>query len=176
MEDYKLELISLKYIDKIKKFKEELESVNSSMDGAGNLKHFSDMEKYVLDCKLYESKDTCPPHMSISYEYLCIYKNNVVGMINLRPEANNHPMLKEYGGHIGYCVSPLYRRMGVASFMLEEVKQICRDNYHLDKILITCLKDNEASRRTIIKCGGLYEKDVYFAPANANLERYWIKL
>jgi len=176
MNTYRFELISLRYLKQIQKFKEELESVNSSMDGAGRLKHFDDMEKYVLDCKLYENKETCPPLMSTSYQYICLLNDDIVGMLNLRTKADEHPMLKEYGGHVGYCVSPLYRKMGVATYMMKEVKQICKDIYHLDKILITCLKDNEASRKTILSSGGVYERDTYYAPAKAVLERYWIKL
>jgi predicted acetyltransferase len=43
-------------------------------------------------------------------------------------------------------------------------------------VLITCLKDNEGSRRTIQKCGGLYESTVYEPSEGEYLERYWIDL
>ncbi len=44
----------------------------------------------------------------------------------------------------------------------------------LEKVLITCAVENEASRKTIIACGGVFDKTV-----NENgeiLERYFIYL
>jgi len=43
-------------------------------------------------------------------------------------------------------------------------------------VLITCIDDNEASRRTILKNGGEYESTVFEPNAGINLQRYWIDL
>ena len=53
--------------------------------------------------------------------------------------------------------------------------ELCRA-FGLDRVLITCLVENEASRRTILSCGGVYDKTVYCERDNVNLERYWISL
>ena len=44
------------------------------------------------------------------------------------------------------------------------------------KVLITCLDTNEASRRTILHAGGVYESTEHEPDENENLERYWIAL
>ena len=43
-------------------------------------------------------------------------------------------------------------------------------------MLITCLTDNEASRRTILGAGGVYDGTVHEEEQNIDLERYWITL
>ena len=43
-------------------------------------------------------------------------------------------------------------------------------------VLITCIDDNEASRKTIQKNGGIYESTVSVPDEGITLERYWIKL
>ena len=46
----------------------------------------------------------------------------------------------------------------------------------IQRVLITCIDDNEASRRTILKNGGEYESTVFEPNAGINLQRYWIDL
>jgi len=43
-------------------------------------------------------------------------------------------------------------------------------------VLISCLTDNEGSRRTILKNGGVYESTVHEPERDRDLERYWIHL
>ena len=45
-----------------------------------------------------------------------------------------------------------------------------------DKVLITCMKDNIASKKVIINNGGVYENEIVYPPNDKVLERYWIKL
>lgn len=44
----------------------------------------------------------------------------------------------------------------------------------IDKVLMTCNKDNIASRKSIINNGGVKENEVI--EDNEILERYWIKI
>ena len=46
----------------------------------------------------------------------------------------------------------------------------------IEKVLITCIRGNEGSRRTILKNGGVYESTVYEPEEGEYLERYWIRL
>lgn len=89
----------------------------------------------------------------------------VVGFLALRHTLN--AWLLEEGGHIGYAVRPSRRRQGHASralrLALGEAAAL-----GIDRVLVTCDDDNDGSRATIERGGGLYEDT-----RNGKL-RYWI--
>lgn len=91
----------------------------------------------------------------------------LVGFLNLRHTLND--FLLEVGGHIGYSVKPSARGRGHARaalrLALDEAARL-----GLDRVLVTCDDDNEASRRTIEGNGGVLE-DVRDAKM-----RFWISL
>src|SRR5256885_14516882 len=64
------------------------------------------------------------------------------------------PDLAEAGGHVGYHVVSAWRRQGHATRMLAEGLEECRA-LGLDRVLLTCAPDNEASRRVILANGGV---------------------
>jgi predicted acetyltransferase len=72
-------------------------------------------------------------------------------------------------GHIGYEVRPSARRQGHATAMLAASLPYAR-RLGLPSVLLTCDDDNEASRRTIERNGGVPDD-----PIDEKL-RYWIKL
>ena len=77
-----------------------------------------------------------------------------VGYLAIRHALND--FLHEQGGHIGYSVRPSRRREGHASralvLALEESRRL-----GLDRALVTCDRDNEPSRLTIERAGGVFE-------------------
>lgn len=103
-------------------------------------------------------------------------QDNLVGMIDLRHRFN--PFLLQYGGNIGYSIAPSKRRKGYGHEMLMlcllEAKKI-----GLEKVLITCDKENEASRNTILSGGGVFDNEVIRTIDGGNsetLQRYWITI
>jgi predicted acetyltransferase len=78
--------------------------------------------------------------------------------------------LERAGGHIGYHVVAPWRRHGHATRMLGEALTICRDQLELDRVLITCAVDNEASRKVILVNGGVPE-----GTADGE-DRFWVSL
>lgn len=166
---------STTFADEITAYREEFLSANSSMDGCGALRRLADPYEWIKESKSHESKDTVPENLVPATQFLYIRKadNVLVGMIQVRHYFNDY--LKEYGGHIGYSVRPSERRKGYAKKMLQDCLPFCRE-IGLDKVLITCLKDNEGSRRTILANGGVYESTVFEPKGERYLERYWITL
>jgi predicted acetyltransferase len=83
--------------------------------------------------------------------------------------------LDRFGGHVGYSVRPSERGKGYATDLLQAVIGKARV-LGLRRLLLTCGPDNPASQRVIEKCGGVFEDESYFAPAERHVRRFWIDL
>ncbi len=95
----------------------------------------------------------------------------LVGTINVRHPYQGYVRIH---GHIGYGVRPAERRKGYATMMLQAALAYCR-TIGLDKVLLTCDKQNVASAKTIIKCAGIFEKEDRLSDGTL-VQRYWIAL
>ena len=118
--------------------------------------------------------ETCPEGLVPDSQFLCLRAadNRLVGMINIRHRLNEY--LRDFGGHIGYIIRPGERGKGYAARQLQLGLIECA-GLGIDPVLITCLDDNERSRRTILKGGGVYE-DTREREDGRRFERYWIRL
>ena len=95
----------------------------------------------------------------------------LVGFVQVR-----HPLredCREFAGHLGYNVCPSERRKGYAARLLQEGVRLCRE-LGIEPALVCCDADNEASRRTILRCGGVLESTVLNPARNVDIERYLI--
>lgn len=94
--------------------------------------------------------------------YWWIVDDEVIGRIRLRTTTNNDFYASH--GDVGYDISPKYQNQGQATKMLEALLKIAhhRGREHL---LITCRKENLASKRVLEKNGGkvrdLYEGEFW---------------
>ena len=119
-----------------------------------------------------EHRETCPGHLVPASTYFLLEDDNIIlGAINIRHELNDY--LFNYGGHIGYGVRPTERKKGYAALMLKMAIPELR-NLGLNKVLITCNKNNIASARTIIKNGGVLENEVM--EYDKIVQRYWLTI
>ena len=96
-------------------------------------------------------------------------EGNLVGRTSIRHELND--FLLSVGGHIGYGVRPSYRRQGFATEVLRQSLAYARE-LGITEVLVTCLDNNEGSKRVIESHGGLLENKVEFE--GALWRRYWI--
>ena len=99
-------------------------------------------------------------------------RNRLLGAVNIRHRLNES-LLRE-GGHIGDGIRPSERRKGYATEMIRLALIECR-KLGIDKVLMTCEKDNIGSAKSIIKNGGILENE--FVNSDGEIEqRYWITL
>lgn len=158
----KLVIPTMEYDEQIQAFRREYLADGGSMDGSASLRRFDSTQDWL---------DQFEPDTS-QYIYVREEDQKVVGVIQIRHKFNE--FLEKYAGHIGYCVVPGERNKGYAAQMLALVLPVCAE-LGINDVLVTCLEDNEASRRTIIKNGGVYESTVLEPRSQSRIERYWIK-
>lgn len=150
---------SMEYDRQIQAFRKEYMAYGGSMDGSSGLRKFENTRDWL---------DQLNPRETL-YLYLREEDDRIVGIIKIRPQP------EEYAGHIGYCVLPGERRKGYAGQMLALILPECRQ-LGIHDVLVYCLAGNEASRKTILRCGGVYEATVSEPRSGKQLEQYRIHL
>lgn len=96
----------------------------------------------------------------------------IIGMVDIRRHLND--FLASYGGHIGYGVRPSERRKGYASEMLRMALEYAK-SIGLNKVMLACYAENIASMKTILKCGGVKEREFVHTDGKV-VQVYWIEL
>lgn len=99
------------------------------------------------------------------------HEGRIVGRLSVRHRLND--FLERKGGHIGYGVVPEFRGRGFATSMLHQALVIAR-SHGVDRSLLVCDDDNEASARVVERCGGVLGNTVV-DDAGVVLRRYWIE-
>lgn len=161
-------------VDEIRAYRTAMLDAGSSMDGCGSLRRHENPADWLAFNALLAHPDTVPAGMVPSTQYVCLNEaGRILGMIQLRHAMNEY--LRLYAGHIGYSVRPDERRKGYATWMLRAVLAEA-GALGMERVMVSCLTDNEGSRRTILACGGVYAATVHEPKENVDLEQYWIQL
>lgn len=178
MEQIELIEPGIEYADEIWEFRQEILDFDAENEdrfaGCISLEESKSAHEWIKICELRKREETCgevgttvPSHM-----YLAVRKkdNKVIGIIDLRHHIN-HPILGTWGGHCGYSVRPSERGKGYAKEMLRLNIRNAKE-LGISKLLITCGVKNNASEKTILANGGVYEKTIDVDGCKMN--RYWI--
>lgn len=161
-------------LPEIAAYRSAMLAAGSSMDGCSLLGERSPQE-WLDFIRLTAREESCPDGWMPCNQYVAVRESDgcIVGMIQLRRKLNAY--LRDYGGHVGYSVRPDERRKGYATQMLQQLLPLARTE-GLNRLLVTCDEVNEASRRTILRCGGAYESTVLDPSDGMRVQRYWIQL
>lgn len=132
--------------------------------------NFQSMLNYLSDCE----KGIEPPESWIpgSSTYWLVDKRQIIGVVNIRHRLTD--LLFNAGGHIGYGIRPLKRKEGYATQILSLALEKAKD-LKIEKVLLVCSSTNIASKKAILKNGGISDKD-FIDEKNNTLKRYWINL
>jgi predicted acetyltransferase len=94
----------------------------------------------------------------------------LIGAVHIRHYLND--ALRRWSGHIGIGIRPGERRKGHATEMLRLALVECK-RLGIDRVQITCDKENIGSAKAIIKNGGVPECE-FLSPNGAERQRYII--
>lgn len=131
---------------------------------------YHDFDYYLEHLELKEAAEGLVPD-SVFF-LLDETRDRLLGAVNIRHYLNDS-LLKE-GGHIGDGIRPSERRKGYATEMIRLALIECK-KLGIDKVLMTCDKENIASAKSIIKNGGILENE--FVNSDGKVEqRYWISI
>lgn len=105
--------------------------------------------------------------------YVVFLEDKVVGIVHIRHSLST--VLLERGGHVGYSVHPDFWGRGIATkiltFAIDELNKM-----GVSRVLITCDTTNHASKKVILKNGGILENTINIQTPNRSyyVERYWV--
>ena len=94
----------------------------------------------------------------------------IIGMVDIRHRINK--FLALFGGHIGYSVRPSERKKGYGTKILEMALKYAK-TINIQRVMLACYKDNEGSRKIIVKCGGKLAGEYTYID-NKIIQIYWI--
>ena len=126
-----------------------------------------DYDKWLEYISKNTDKDTVNPGQIVIDTFFAIRESDgkILGMIDFRHELND--FFKDFG-HCGYSVRPTERKKGYATEMLRQVLEIAKQ-LGLEKVQLSCEKNNIPSVKTITQNGGIYERSFQYGNGEADV-------
>lgn len=164
---------SKEYEMQILDYKNEYLQSGDRFHGTAGLDRFQDLNEWFSRLEMNSKEETVREGWVPSYTFLAIRisDNKIIGMIDIRHRLTES--LLQFSGHIGFSVRKSERQKGYAKEMLRMALGVCKD-INIDRVLVTCYKENIASANTILSNGGYLENEV--VEGDHLTQRYWITL
>lgn len=167
---------SMTYANEIMEYRKEMLEANSSFDGCFSLKRMEKTEDFVAHCIEWSNpRRPADEYGAWGNVIMAIRKSDgkMVGCFQVHNVLSER--MERFTGHVGYSVRPSERKKGYATKMLAKAKDFLR-SFGFEEIYVSCLPENEASRKTILANGGEFVEQVYLKEDDVDLERYRVKL
>ncbi len=119
------------------------------------------LEKLSEEINLYEGQ------VPVSNFWL-IHGDDVVGVVRIRHKEDGS------AGHIGYDISPEFRKMGYGTELLRLALQEA-SKLGINNAILTCSTANTSSRRIIEKNGGILQGTIFDEEDQEYMYKYSIK-
>ena len=160
------------YAEEIMSYRTEFLDNGEIIHGGSMLEKYDSADGWLAH--LDEFSNRCPKGFVPTDTLLAVNEDGrIVGLIDCRRHID-HPVMGEYGGHIGYSVRKSERHKGYAKEMLRQALKIyCGRG--IGKVLVTCRAGNTASERTILANGGVFERETTDGVGHV-IKRFWITL
>ncbi|MCL2353311.1 MAG: GNAT family N-acetyltransferase [Defluviitaleaceae bacterium] len=144
------------------------------INGSSQLIKYKDYDEWLERIKSEKAIEPSLTHTP-STTYFMIRKTDdkVIGSIQLRHHLTEE--LKKDGGNIGYGICPSERGKDYGVRQLSLVVEKARE-LGLDKVMISCNKDNRASAQVAIKNGGVLAGEGFDEDEVKVTEIYWIDI
>lgn len=168
----KLILPSIEHKDEIMNYRKKFVENQDSLDGTSYLINHTNFEEWLSSINNNSPKETVREGSVPATTFIAVsQEGSLVGMISIRHQLNDY--LFHFGGHVGYSVRKSVRRKEFATEMLAMALIECK-KLNINRVLITCDKNNLASAKTILNNGGILENELL--EGKKIKQRYWINL
>lgn len=155
--------------EKVLSFKKDfLDNNESVINGSELLDKTEDFDQWLAAVTANTNPETVNPAWVLTDTFFAVDDTEkIVGIIDLRHTLND--FLKDCG-HCGYSVRPSERKKGYATEMLKQLKIFAKDS-GMENLQLAVERSNEASVKTILKNGGVYERTFEFENQPADVYR-----
>ena len=159
--------------DKLLEMVNEINELDGNFEGLNNIKNIDDFDEFLEKLERNKHQELISIKLSPQTTYGVFEDGKLIGGFNLRNILKGN--LLNHGGHIGYLIRPSKRNKGYGTKLLKLALEKAKES-NIDKVLVTCRKENIASARVIEKNKGIYENDYYDEETNQIYKRYWINV
>ena len=167
---------SMNFEKEIAAYRQEMLDADSSFDGCFSMKRMPNIKEYVDHCIEWANpRREADEHGAWGNVLLVIRKSDMkmVGCMQVHNVLTER--MKNYTGHVGYSVRPSERKKGYAKRMLAKAVDFL-SSFGFEEIVVSCLPENEASKKTILSNGGEYIETVFLDEDKVYLEKYKIQI